>query len=352
MRRGICFFMAVALCIWAVALCRRAESLGSGVTVLLDRAVTLAEAEEIWQREGEEKTPVGFCLYGPRQTGNLSCPDTGKTALAPITAVYGNTALLGAEALTWSRGCVPDRQTAQNLFGTERLGAQQVRLAGETLPALAVHEALTPGVLASAGAEDTLTRCVLAGWDENGAQTAQAFLLRHGLSGTVLNYFPLLAWAKNAALLPLWGLLALASLRAGERKRIFGVLLALAGGALLFRFLVIPRDAIPSPVVGFFLLGEPPSGAAGEFPSHCDGGGGSGIANGAEYDTIRHMCPGRPFGGCPGRKEGAPCGFCSLRMTRASACRWTFSCGRTDSGWISAGTERRASSTPGSRPMI
>lgn len=246
MRRGICFFMAVALCIWAVALCRRAESLGSGVTVLLDRAVTLAEAEEIWQREGEEKTPVGFCLYGPRQTGNLSCPDTGKTALAPITAVYGNTALLGAEALTWSRGCVPDRQTVQNLFGTERLGALQVRLAGETLPALAVHEALTPGVLVSAGAEDTLTRCVLAGWDENGAQTAQAFLLRHGLSGTILNYYPLLAWAKNAALLPLWGLLALASLQAGGKKRIFGFLLALAGGAVLVRFLVIPRDAIPS----------------------------------------------------------------------------------------------------------
>lgn len=245
MRRGICFFMAVALCIWAVALCRRAESLGSGVTVLLDRAVTLAEAEEIWQREGEEKTPVGFCLYGPRQTGNLSCPDTGKTAQAPITAVYGNTALLGAEALTWSRGCVPDRQTAQNLFGTERLGAQQVRLAGETLPALAVHEALTPGVLVSAGAGDTLTRCVLAGWDENGAQTAQAFLLRHGLSGTVLNYFPLGLGEKRRPAAPL-GAPGACQPPGRGKKADFGVLLALAGGALLFRFLVIPRDAIPS----------------------------------------------------------------------------------------------------------
>lgn len=246
MRRGFCFFMAAALCLWALAFCRRAESVGSGVTVLLDRPVTLAEAEAIWQREAEEERSVGFCLYGPGQAQSLSCPETGKTTQTPVTAVYGNTALLGAEALSWSRGCTPDRQTARNLFGTDQLGAQQVRFAGETLPALAVHEALTPGVLVSAGAEDTLTRCVLAGWDENGAQTAQAFLLRHGLSGTVLNYFPLLAWAKNAALLPLWGLLALASLQAGGKKRIFGFLLALAGGAVLVRFLVIPRDAIPS----------------------------------------------------------------------------------------------------------
>lgn len=246
MRRGFCFFMAAALCLWALAFCRRAESVGSGVTVLLDRPVTLAEAEAIWQREAGEERSVGFCLYGPRQAQSLSCPETGKTTQTPVTAVYGNTALLGAEALSWSRGCAPDRQTARNLFGTDQLGAQQVRFAGETLPALAVHEALTPGVLASAGAGDKLTCCVLAGWDENGAQTAQAFLLRHGLSGTILNYYPLLAWAKNAALLPLWGLLALASLQAGGKKRIFGFLLALAGGAVLVRFLVIPRDAIPS----------------------------------------------------------------------------------------------------------
>lgn len=134
MRRGFCFFMAAALCLWALAFCRRAERVGSGVTVLLDRAVTLAEAEELWQREGEEETPVGFCLYGPRQTGTFSCPDTGKTAVAPVTAVYGNTALLGAEALSWSRGCAPDRQTARNLFGTDQLGAQQVRFAGKLCP--------------------------------------------------------------------------------------------------------------------------------------------------------------------------------------------------------------------------
>lgn len=245
MRRGFCF-LAVALSLWALAFCRRAESVGSGVTVLLDRPVTLAEAEEIWQREGEEEMPVGFCLYGRRPTQTLGCPETGRSAQASVTAVYGNTALLGAEALSWSRGCVPDRQTAQDLFGTDQVGRQQVTLAGETLPALATYEALTPGVLVSAGAEDALTRCVLAGWDENGVQTAQAFLLRHGLSGTILNYYPLLALAKNAALLSLWGLLVLASLRAGVRKRTFGISLALAGCVVLSRFLVIPRDAIPS----------------------------------------------------------------------------------------------------------
>ena len=90
-------------------------------------------------------------------------------------------------------------------------------LGAETLPVLAAGPALTPVALISAEQETRLDRCVLAGWDGNGGQTAEQFLFRHGLSGEILNFYPLLVFVRNFCLLPLWVLLLSLCRLAGKR---------------------------------------------------------------------------------------------------------------------------------------
>ena len=186
-------FLILAIFLWAAALgfVNLAEKNGSGIFLQLDRAVTGTEAAEIAAREAEEESPAGFCFYTVREGEWLTCPDNGQWAKAAAVLVSGNAALLGAEPLAWSSGCVLDSQTAQSLFGTDAVGDQQVTFGGNTRTVSGTNSALAPTAIVSAGERDSLDQCVLACFDENGAETAQQFLLRHDLSGQVLNFYPL-----------------------------------------------------------------------------------------------------------------------------------------------------------------
>lgn len=243
MRRMLWLLAALS---WAASLwlCRQAEGYGNSIYVLLDRPLTGTEAADILEREAELEEPTGVCFYALGTNTYISCPDTGNSAKVTLMPVMGNPGLLGAQALTWRRGCVLDKTTAQALFGTAEVGAQQVTVEGETRTALKVLPALTATALASAENGDSLTHCVLAGWA--GTEKAESLLLRHGLSGKILNFYPLLVFAKNACLLPLWAALFMLCnlIRKGNSR--LGWLLLAAGAVFLASWVTVPKDAIPS----------------------------------------------------------------------------------------------------------
>lgn len=245
MRRFLLVLTAV-LYIMAFRFEDLAKQNGNGIYVLLDQGITVAEAAELAQAEQKEEQPVGFCFYGISAAVTLKDPETGRTAQAAMVPLYGNGELLNAGLLSWGKGCMMDTQTAQTLFGTGRLGAQQVLVGENARSALGTVDARTPTVLVSAEEDMRLDRCVLAGWDENGKQAAEHFLLRHGLTGKILNFYPLLIFAKNLTLLPLWALLLLLSHWAGTKDKRLAWLAALAGAVLLGSRVTVPKDAIPS----------------------------------------------------------------------------------------------------------
>lgn len=245
MRRAV---LALALLFWAAALCFAdlAQKSGEGVFIQLDRGITASEAQQIFAREAQERTPTGLCFYTVREGERLYCRENGQSAEAAVVAVAGNSALLGAETLSWTQGCAVDSRTAQTLFGTAAVGSRQIFLGNKTRTVTQTVSALSATVLVWAEAEESLDQCVLALWDENGGQAAQAFLLRHGLSGQVLHFYPLLVFTKNFCLLPLWVLLAYLCRLAGRRAKWLGWLTAIVGIAVLGSSVIVPGDAIPS----------------------------------------------------------------------------------------------------------
>ena len=244
--KRIFWVLAAALYAASLLFARMAEQKGNGIYLFLDGGVTTAEAAEISRREQETEEPLGFCFYAVSEDVTLRCPDTGRTAQVTIVPLYGNGGLLGAEPLSWQEGCLLDEQTAQTLFGTGYLGAQEVLLDGKPYAALGTVPLRTPAALVSAGENTVLDRCILAGWDENGARAAEQFLLRHNLTGEILNFYPLLVFTKNLTLLPLWALLALVCRRVGDKRKRLAWLAALVGAVLLGSRVIVPKDAIPS----------------------------------------------------------------------------------------------------------
>lgn len=241
-------FWGLAALAWAASLwfCHQAEGYGNGVYVLLDSPLTGAEAADILEREAALEDPTGVCFYALRANASISCPDTFSSAKATLVPVMGNPGLLGAEALTWRAGCILDPSTAQTLFGTAEVGAQQVTAEGETRTALGVRPALTPTALVSAENGDSLTHCVFPGWAETGKEQTESFLLRHGLSGRILNVYPLLVFVKNACLLPLWGTLLVLWKLIRKRNNRLGWLLLAVGVTFLASRVRVPKEAIPS----------------------------------------------------------------------------------------------------------
>lgn len=244
--RRIFLVLAAMFYILSLQFVDLAEQSGNGIYILLDRGITVSEADSIAKLEQEEVQPLGFCFYGIRGTTALRAPETGRTVQVTVMPVYGNGELLGAGPLSWCKGCMLDVQTARTLFGTDTIAAQQVHLYDTTLPAVGTIEVQSATVLVTAQSGMLLDRCVIAGWDDNGNQAAGQFLLRHGLTGKILDFYPLLTFAKNMTLLPLWALLVLLCHAASTRDIRLVWLVALAGAVLLSTRIVIPKDAVPS----------------------------------------------------------------------------------------------------------
>lgn len=245
-RSLLCFLAAAALYAWAVAACWGAVSSAELTYLTLDSGVNLETAEKICSLEED---PVGCCFWGEEEKQTVTCPATGQSAT--VTRVYlgGNAQLLGAGTLSWQDGCLIDDRTARDLFGTESCGGQMLSWNGQNYPVLGTVAALQPTLVMGAGREDSMNRCVLALPAENGKTTGQQFLLRVGLEGRVLDFFPLWAMTRNCLLL---APAVLVFRLCGRRKTLALVLI----GLLLWRGIVIPPEMVPSQWSDFSFWGN------------------------------------------------------------------------------------------------
>lgn len=242
------------------------------VHIVLERGVDTAAAEAIYSQE-EADDPVGFCFWGEREGQTVSCLETRARAQVTLVSLSGNPELMGAGCLAWQKGCLIDEGTAQTLFGTTRCGGQILLRDGAAYRVLGTVHALRPTMMTMAESGDSMNRCVLALPAENGKTLGEQFLLRWGLAGTVMDFYPMLALTGNLLLLFPAILLLRVCCRLGKdwRKLSLGgivdqlpllgravLALGLAVGTfwLLAKRLVIPPDMIPSRWSDFSFWGK------------------------------------------------------------------------------------------------
>lgn len=242
------------------------------VHIVLERGVDTAAAEAIFSQE-EADDPVGFCFWGEREGQTVSCLETRARAQVTLVSLSGNPELMGAGCLAWQKGCLIDEGTAQTLFGTTRCGGQILLRDGAAYRVLGTVHALRPTMMTMAESGGSMNRCVLALPAENGKTLGEQFLLRWGLAGTVMDFYPMLALTGNLLLLFPAILLLRVCCRLGKdwRKLSLGgivdqlpllgravLALGLAAGTfwLLTKHLVIPPDMIPSRWSDFSFWGK------------------------------------------------------------------------------------------------
>lgn len=258
---------AAVLYVWSVSFCTLAGEDAGLVHIVLEQSTDAAAAEALLSQNGQQDNAVGFCFWG--ETGHqwVSCQETGASAQVTRVFLAGNPELVGAGSLAWQPGCLIDEATAQTLFGTVLCGGQTLMHDGTTYRVLGTVSALRPTMLTMAKAGDglPLSRCVLAAPAETGTVQGGQFLMRCGLQGTVLDFYPLWALTKNLLLLfpgvlllaawvrlgRGWRQLSFPDILSGRQLRLLGrtvLALGLAVGTLwgLGKRLVIPPDMIPS----------------------------------------------------------------------------------------------------------
>lgn len=265
--RLLLLLMGTALYLLALNFCQGAEEKIGLTQVVLEEPLGKADASRIGELEAEEEDPIRFCFWGKTGEETVSCSVNGASARGSVTVLAGHPALMEAEGLSWQAGCLMDENTARALFGTDQCGGQRVTFGGREYPVLGPRSGSLPEILRLAEQEDgnVLDRCVLSLPPEQAKVEGEAFLLRHGLQGKILDDYPLWAVTKNLLLLfpgllmltawarlrKGWRSLTLSGIRTGKQRALLGKTLlsfCLTAGSiwLLGRNLVIPPDMIPS----------------------------------------------------------------------------------------------------------
>lgn len=244
---------AVSLYGFGVFFCHCAREDACLTYLLLTGPIDAARAEDIFTQESELEDGVGFCFWGKKDSQWVSCKETGGTAQVTQVLLSGNPGLMDAGVLAWQEGCFLDETTAQTLFGTADCSEQTAWCDGRSCRVHGTISATRPTMLLVAGESDglVLNRCVLNVPAETGQQTAQRFLLRWGLQGELIDFYPL--WvAVYDLLLVLPGILLLRIFSCGRRRiqsRVKRVLLLLTELCLLIflgsKIIFLP-DMFPS----------------------------------------------------------------------------------------------------------
>ncbi len=273
-KRGYRLLAGLVLYVWAIISWSLAGESGNLVHIVLERGVDTAEAEAIFSQE-EADDPVGFCFWGEREGQTVSCLETRASAQVTLVSLSGNPELMGAGCLAWQKGCLIDEGTARTLFGTTHCGGQILLRDGAACRVLGTVHALRSTMITMAENGDSMTRCVLALPAENGKTLGERFLLRWGLAGTVMDFYPILVLTGTLLLLFPAILLLTVCCRLGKDWRklsLHGIVsegqlpllgrtvlaLGLAVGTLwlLTKRLVIPPDMIPSRWSDFSFWGK------------------------------------------------------------------------------------------------
>lgn len=194
---------AAVLYIGAVFFCQSAKEDANLTYIVLSQNIDAAAAEEIFEGEKLLEDSVGFCLWGEAATQMVSCKETGSIAGVTQVLLSGNPGLMDAGVLAWRDGCFIDEATAQKLFGTADCGGQTLWQDDVPYQVFGTISALQPAMLTVAAEKDgaVLNRCVLSVTAENGAQAASQFLMRWGLQGELIDFYPIWAAVHNFLLL-------------------------------------------------------------------------------------------------------------------------------------------------------
>lgn len=181
------------LYVCAVYFCLSAKEDANCTYLLLSDPIDATRAEDIFFKEATLEQPVGFCFWGELDNQWVSCKETGGILEVTKVLLSGNPGLLDAAELTWKQGCFLDETTAQTLFGTTACSEQTVWYHERSYRVFDTISAQKPTMLTVAEESDgpILNRCVLNVPVETGKHTAQQFLLRWGLVGNVIDYYPL-----------------------------------------------------------------------------------------------------------------------------------------------------------------
>lgn len=192
-KKILLILLTVILYICAVLFCLSAKEAANRTYLLLSEPIDAVRAEDIFIQELALADSIGFCFWGERENQWISCKETGGIVEVKQVLLFGNPGLLDAEELNWQTGCFLDEATALTLFGTSDCSEQTVWYHDRAYRAFDTISATQPTMLAIAEASDgsVLNRCVLDVSAETGKQSDQQFLLRWGLAGEVIDYYPL-----------------------------------------------------------------------------------------------------------------------------------------------------------------
>ena len=250
--------IAAVLYLWAIFFCQSAKEDANLTYIVLSESIDATAVEEIFEQEKMLPDSVGFCFWGEAAAQVVSCNETGGIAEVTQVLLSGNPEVLGAGILVWQNGCFLDETTAEKLFGTADCGEQTLWQGEIPYRVLGTISTFQPTMLTVAAEKDgaVLNRCALSVTAEQGEQTASQFLMRWGLQGELIDFYPLWVTVYNFLLI-LPGILLLAALVYGIRKfralpfpdRVkLGILLVGEVGLLIFlcgQIIILP-DMIPS----------------------------------------------------------------------------------------------------------
>ncbi|MCI8591923.1 MAG: hypothetical protein HFI88_06160 [Lachnospiraceae bacterium] len=201
-------WLAFTLCYgYGVVQANLAAELHRGAVVALDAGLGREDGKGISDLEAEEDTPLDFALW--RETpGEIFADGEGRGRLpAAVVDCFGSTRLAcqdgSAPELLFGdeEGCLLSADLARELFGSENVVGQTIFCRNRQMVIRGILRRGRGQIVLQAWENfaETMDRLTVGG---TGNQ-ADAFLLRHGLSGQKLS----LDYASLAAKMAAWGLL-------------------------------------------------------------------------------------------------------------------------------------------------
>ncbi|MGI6070665.1 MAG: ABC transporter permease [Blautia sp.] len=263
----VLWIVGTAVCYLLAVTCYQRMYEGSDlVSVALHGAFpNVNETQKMYELEKEQEVPVDFTMWASLGTQQVSNPDLERHSQVPVTALCSRAELFLPQAMALGeedeKGCIIDRKTAQELFGSAEATGLSLTVGGNIYEVRDVMEEKERMLLLLGRGEDMVFPMVnlKVPPDSSPKETADAFLMRYHLDGEVVDSSVLYAVSKGLLLLlPLilgiqMVLLLWEAFRGQEnsllRRLFFGTILFFLVAAFLYCFLdfvSISRDMIPS----------------------------------------------------------------------------------------------------------
>lgn len=199
--------LATALFVLAVRAQAQTGQAAKTATVFLDGIFPNADrVREIVALEAEQDHAAAVCFWEEKTKIPVSCEATGQSSRVSVIVTAGNpeAAFPGSGTLIWQKdACLLDRETSQLLFGTADAEGQRLVVGERACYVKQTFAGAKRMLICGNEMEDTeFSRLSLGFADERKlAEQAGQFLLRYGLSGTVLDLSFLQAMTRNLLLL-------------------------------------------------------------------------------------------------------------------------------------------------------